>query len=193
VFPQTSCSPSRKIRLWASFTRHNIEPAGIMPECPKCGGHLVRTHRGPFRKFAYSALFRCRQCGFRTGKFHSWLSSNYRFVFSRYTRCVRCGTCNVRRGSRRDRIDGVSGHPFSLLQHILGAPLKQMPGLPATVLRLAKAAAQWRLICEATENFNVLLVTAKPTFRRSPPSCIITPTVAAEDTAKPSVRHHWGG
>lgn len=108
-------------------SRHNIDPAGIMPQCPKCGGYLVRIHRGTFRKIAYSALFRCRQCGFRTGKFHSWLSSNYRFMFSRYTRCVRCSTYNVHRGSKRDRIDGVSRHPLSLLQHILGAPLNKCP------------------------------------------------------------------
>jgi hypothetical protein len=42
-----------------------------------------------------------------------------------------------------------------------------MPGLPAAVLRLAKAAAQRRLICEAAGKFNLSLVTAKPTFRRS--------------------------
>jgi hypothetical protein len=119
--------PAEKMRLWASFTRHNIDPAGNMPECPKCGGYLVRIHRGLFRKVAYSALFRCRRCGLRTGKFHSWLSSNFQFVFSRHTRCVRCVTYDVRRGSRRDRIDGVSGHPFSLLQHILGAPLNKCP------------------------------------------------------------------
>ena len=58
-----------------------------------------------------------------------------------------------------------------------------MPGLPSAVLRLAKAAAQCRLICEAAGNVNVLLVTAKSTFRRSAASCIITPTMAAEDTA----------
>ena len=131
-----------------SFTRHTIDPAGIMPECPKCAGHLVRIHRGYFRKIVYSALFRCRRCGLRTGEFHSGLSSNFQFVFSRNTRCVRCGTYDVRRGSRRDRIDGVSGHPLSLLQHILAAPLNKCPACRLQYYDWRRQAAQRRLIRE---------------------------------------------
>ncbi len=44
-------------------------------------------------------------CGLRVGKFHPWLFSNFRFIFSRYTRCIRCATEHVHRGSKRDRID----------------------------------------------------------------------------------------
>lgn len=99
-----------------------------MPQCPKCGGHLVRTHRRRFQKIAYTAVFRCRKCDYQVGKFHPWLIANYRFLFSRYTRCIRCGTEQVYRASKRDRVDYVSSHPLSMLLHLTGAPLNKCPG-----------------------------------------------------------------
>jgi hypothetical protein len=82
-------------------------------------------HRGYLQRIPYSIMFRCRQCGYRIGNFHSWMFAFYRFVFSRYTRCIHCGTDSVSRSSKRDRIDRPVRHPLSVLFQVLGAPLNR--------------------------------------------------------------------
>jgi hypothetical protein len=44
-------------------------------------------------------------------------------VFSRYTRCVQCGSTRVRRLPERDRIDRMSSHPLSVLLGLTFAPI----------------------------------------------------------------------
>ena len=98
-----------------------------MPECPKCGGHLRKVHRKNFEHLACAAAYACRGCNSRVRRFHPWWISTFRFVFSRHTRCIRCGTECVHRVYKRDRIDDVSLTPLSLLQQILGAPKNKCP------------------------------------------------------------------
>ena len=96
-----------------------------MTVCPQCGKHFVRIHRSPVQKLVYSDIYRCHQCGFRTGRFRPSIGIKLAFIFSRYTRCVRCGTYAVERVSRRDRIDSVAKTPLSLIQRLLFAPLNK--------------------------------------------------------------------
>jgi uncharacterized protein with PIN domain len=113
---------------WTLSRQRNPEPGQSMPRCAKCEGTLVRSHRGRFQNVVYSAVFRCRKCGSQVGQFHPSLLANCRFIFSRHTRCVRCGTDRVHRMAKRDRIDGISRHPLSLLLHLVAAPLNKCPG-----------------------------------------------------------------
>jgi len=98
-----------------------------VPYCPKCRGPLKRIHRGFFHRRVYSALYACRDCHSYVGHFHPFLLSTYRFIFSRYTRCIRCGSDNVHRMYKRDRIDNFSKNPLSWLQRFLAAPLNKCP------------------------------------------------------------------
>jgi hypothetical protein len=98
-----------------------------MPVCPRCGHHLVRTHRTALQKLLYSDTFRCTSCRLRVRNLHRIFNLNFAFYTSRYTHCIRCGTPRVERLAKRDRIDSLSHHPASALFHITGAPLKRCP------------------------------------------------------------------
>jgi hypothetical protein len=76
-------------------------------------------------KFIYSDMYRCVKCGYRVGIAYALLRSNLTFVCSRHTRCIRCGTIEVRRSSRRDRIDSVSNNPLSWLMRFAAAPINR--------------------------------------------------------------------
>jgi hypothetical protein len=65
-------------------------------ECPKCR-HVERRWRVPFE---------------REGT----------FVFSRYSRCIQCGSYRVKRLAGRDRIDTLSAHPLSVIAGLTLAP-----------------------------------------------------------------------
>ena len=93
-----------------------------MPDCPTCGTHLHRTHRNVFQKLVYSDTFTCVKCQRRYRRHYPDADAFIEFVFSRHTHCIRCGTARVRRQLKRDRIDWVSRHPFSLLFRLTGAP-----------------------------------------------------------------------
>jgi uncharacterized Zn finger protein len=99
-----------------------------MPECPTCARHLVRIHRARLERIWYVAVFRCPSCGFRVGSFHPFLFVNYSFIFSRHTRCIRCGSVYVHRALKRDPIEATSKHVFSWFWRTLGAPLNKCPG-----------------------------------------------------------------
>jgi predicted RNA-binding Zn-ribbon protein involved in translation (DUF1610 family) len=98
-----------------------------MRQCPSCGGHLTRKHRASVEKVLYSDVFRCPNCDYRLKRLHPSLDSNLSFVFSRHTHCVNCGSDNVHRLQKRDRIDSMSKHPLSLLFRLTGAPLNKCP------------------------------------------------------------------
>lgn len=97
-------------------------------ECPDCGKHMTRTHRTPVQKLLYSDIFRCTKCGRRRNLLHMVRGALVTFTFSRYTHCIRCGTSNVHRLVKRDRVDSMSRHPLSLLFALTGAPLNKCPG-----------------------------------------------------------------
>jgi hypothetical protein len=85
----------------------------------------MRRRRTLLQKTIYSDAFECRKCGLRRRVVHRVLRVNARFLFSRYTHCIRCGTPRVHRTSKQDRIDSVSYHVVSLVQRLLGAPVNR--------------------------------------------------------------------
>ena len=98
-----------------------------MSRCPKCGGHLGKVHRKTLERVIYASAYECPKCRYRFRRFHRWWFSTYRYLFSRYTVCLRCGTSRVHRITKRDHLDHVSKHPFSVIQQILGAPKNKCP------------------------------------------------------------------
>src|ERR1700681_625462 len=96
-----------------------------MAECPNCGKHLMRSHRTPAKKLLYADVLRCTKCGNRMKRLHSIVDASVSFFFSRYSHCIRCGTPDVDRLKKQDRIDSVSRHPASFLLALTGAPLNR--------------------------------------------------------------------
>jgi uncharacterized protein with PIN domain len=94
-----------------------------MPHCDACGAHLSRVHRTAIEKLVFADVFRCGRCGRRVRRGHRWARVNLSFYFSTRTRCVRCGSVDVRRAHKLDHVDSVSKHPLSLLQRLLLAPV----------------------------------------------------------------------
>jgi hypothetical protein len=105
-----------------------VHRASRMPVCPNCGSSsLIRVHRNYLQRIAYRIRFRCRQCGFQYGKVHIRLLVLYRFISSRYSRCIRCGTDSVYRSAKRDLVDGPSDSPFNKLCQMMRVPLNKCP------------------------------------------------------------------
>ena len=98
-----------------------------MNRCLKCGGHLQKVHRNLFEKMLCSDAYQCMKCDRKSRRFYDWWFSPYRFIFSRYTVCIRCGTHRVHRMSKRDPLDSVSKNPLSLVQQIVRAPRNKCP------------------------------------------------------------------
>ncbi len=73
----------------------------------------------------YADTFRCRHCGFESRRVRQGLGALVTFVFSRYSRCIQCGTLDVQRLAKPDRVDWMSRHPLSLLMYVTGAPLNR--------------------------------------------------------------------
>ena len=96
-----------------------------MAECPNCGTHLIRTHRTVVQKLFYADVLQCTKCGNRMKRLHSTLDASVSFFFSRYSHCIRCGTPDVYRLKKQDRIDSVSRHPASFLLALTGAPFNK--------------------------------------------------------------------
>ncbi len=91
-----------------------------MIKCPKCGGSLVRIHRGRIEKILFAEKHRCRECKLRVRTPWAFLEPSEWFVSSRHTKCIRCGSLSIQLLEKRDRVDPMSRHPLSRLLRILG-------------------------------------------------------------------------
>jgi hypothetical protein len=101
-----------------------------MPNCPQCRVAMARAHRSRVRKVIYSAIFVCPRCRLRLALYHPFLARQNvrrRFLFSRHSCCVGCGSESVYQIKRRDPVDALSSDVVGLFQFLLGAPLKKCP------------------------------------------------------------------
>jgi predicted RNA-binding Zn-ribbon protein involved in translation (DUF1610 family) len=96
-----------------------------MMECPRCGRELKRIRRTALQRFFFSDAFACHKCGYRTRRVYPFVRVNAKYLFSRHTHCIKCGTARVYRLSKRDRVDSMSKHVFSLLQQVTLAPVNK--------------------------------------------------------------------
>ena len=85
----------------------------------------MRARRSSVQKLAYTDVFRCTNCDYRLSSPRPIWRANFRFTFSRYTHCIKCGTDAVHRLTKRDRVDSVSRSVISRILHLSGAPLNK--------------------------------------------------------------------
>jgi hypothetical protein len=93
--------------------------------CPHCKKHLSRVHRRQWERFLYSDIYVCNGCARRVGSFYRPLYIHGRFLFSRYSRCIQCGSEDVQRLKKRDKVDSFATHPLAWVQLLLGAPVNR--------------------------------------------------------------------
>jgi len=70
-------------------------------------------------------MYQCSGCKRHEGSYHRSIYTHCRFILSRHSRCIRCGSEAVQRLKKRDQVDGFSQHPLALLQVLIGAPINR--------------------------------------------------------------------
>ena len=84
---------------------------------------MERVARTWLQRIIYSEVYICIACGARLGIHRPSLSSaiinTYRFICSRYSHCVSCGSGAV---ERNDRVYFLSKNPLGWIQWLVGAP-----------------------------------------------------------------------
>jgi hypothetical protein len=87
--------------------------------CHLCGGALHRIKRTRWNRLVFAAVYRCRECGGKTG-----VPRPYVNLLSPWTRCPHCGNASPKNLSARDGVDKMYLNPLSRIQRFLGAPLR---------------------------------------------------------------------
>ena len=116
--------------VWQMATQGQIRGAlgptvSAMLPCHGCGKRLIRVHRTRLEKLVWSDMYECPKCNRRTGAYHAFLYAHSRFLFSRHSCCVRCGSRAVQRLKKRDKVDGFSHDPLAWVQALTGAPVNR--------------------------------------------------------------------
>jgi len=93
-----------------------------------CGHHTKRIHRSRLQRLIYSAAYRCSACGRTSFTLRHGIITTYAVLFSRHSRCFRCGGDHVYRISGPDELGEPSKHPLCILQGLLLAPTVKCPG-----------------------------------------------------------------
>ena len=95
----------------------------MQTSCPRCGASLDRVPRSLAGRVLFRKVQLCAKCGFRRREWRVPFETALTFTLSRYSRCIQCGSCKVRKLQERDHIDRVSAHPLSMLLGLTMAPL----------------------------------------------------------------------
>ena len=98
-----------------------------MVRCPQCGAGVQRARRRGLERLLYVHLYRCVGCGARVEEMRPVFRSTLNFVFSRCTRCIKCGSTDVQRRTKRDSVEPVSKHVLSRLLFLTAAPIHRCP------------------------------------------------------------------
>ena len=92
-----------------------------MLTCPHCRKHAPRVRRTLLEKLLNSDIYACSGCRRRVGLRRPSLI----FLFSKHTRCIRCGSFNVARLMKPDTVDEFTRNPLGLVQRWVGAPVRR--------------------------------------------------------------------
>ena len=93
--------------------------------CPRCSGRIEPVDQTRLQSILYSEAFVCTGCGVRMELYRGLISfviNNHRFLFSRYSHCLSCGSANVDRGRKAH---SVSKNPLGWIQLLAAAPLME--------------------------------------------------------------------
>jgi uncharacterized protein with PIN domain len=91
--------------------------------CPNCGALLERVPRSFIGRLFFRRIRQCPKCHQTVRERRIPFEDAFRFIFSRWTRCIRCGGYRVQRIRQRDMIDRMSFHPLSRLMAVTFAPI----------------------------------------------------------------------
>jgi hypothetical protein len=95
-----------------------------MFRCPQCPDSMECVARSPGQRMVYSVAYVCPRCGYRLSLYHRIIGTlfinNYRFIFSRYSHCITCGSGSV---ARSNYADSLAKHPLGWIQRLIGAPM----------------------------------------------------------------------
>jgi len=90
-----------------------------MPTCPHCGKRLLRVRRTLFEKLLHSDIYVCSGCRKRVGA----RRPSVVFLFSKHARCIQCGSSEVARLAKPDKVDSFTTNALGLAQRLVGAPV----------------------------------------------------------------------
>jgi hypothetical protein len=90
-----------------------------MLTCPHCHRRLLHVRRTLFEKLWNTEMYACAGCRKRMGARRVSLL----FLFSKCTRCIECGSAEVARLVKPDRVDSFTTNPLGRVQRLLGAPV----------------------------------------------------------------------
>ena len=90
----------------------------MVVKCDQCGRRLRRVHRTFIERFAYMAVYACRECDRE-----QVYPRRYTYHFGPHCRCPRCGTLRVTRLRVPDKIDGRNTGFLNFLEKRLGGRL----------------------------------------------------------------------
>ena len=97
-----------------------------MVRCRHPSVAMERISRTWLQKIMYSEIYICVACGARVALHRPFISAtivnNYRFIFSRYSRCLSCGSEAV---GPNERVYFLSKNPLGWIQWLAGAPLME--------------------------------------------------------------------
>ena len=94
-----------------------------MYKCPHCTGWMERVRRSALERIVFAEVFICLSCGRRVPLWRPRVSAiwiTYRFIVSRFSRCICCGSGLV---FRTQYSDSLTKNPLGRIQRLFGAPL----------------------------------------------------------------------
>lgn len=94
--------------------------------CPRCGTRMSHVHRRLWQKVFCQARWECSECQVRILSYRALFEdifTQFRFLFSRHSRCPRCAEQHLERLPGRDPLDPVTSHPLSQVQRMSCAPV----------------------------------------------------------------------
>ena len=85
------------------------------PRCPRCGTEMPQVHRRLWQKIFCHARWECSECETSILSYRALFGhifTQFRFLFSLYSRCPRCMGQRLEYRSARDSFDPISRHPL---------------------------------------------------------------------------------
>jgi hypothetical protein len=92
-------------------------------QCDWCVESVVRIRRRKWERLVYAAVLQCPKCKRKT-KLPKYPTL---FLLSLHRSCPKCGTPQLDRLRKRDKIDPLYLNPLSLVQRLFGAHLYWCP------------------------------------------------------------------
>ena len=125
-----------------------------MPKCVQCGAYTKKVRRTPWERLICGSAYQCQECKRRYRFMNLRWSATFRFIFSRYTVCVKCGRPDVHGFHRRDPIVDRSWHPLSLIQQVVFAPRRHCPYCRLQYFDVRRVAPHTRRDSRIPQNAN---------------------------------------